>query len=195
MPAISIRSGMLAPYSSSTRRSSSMKGQPRRWASMRPSVDLPAPRRPTSAMRRARSALPARMTCASISLASAGNSPSGSCMTRSRMASSAAVRAPDSGKSAEIGRSRACAIACRTLADGLPAPLSICARYRSEVSDACANWRRVMPRLARWRRTSSPIAARNAAAWVASLCGPGTGVSPGAVLVIGLATIIRSYAL
>ncbi len=56
-----------------------------------------------------------------------------------------------------------------TLTDGLPAPLSICARYRSEVSDACANCRRVMPRLARLLRTSRPIAARNAAAAAGSL--------------------------
>jgi hypothetical protein len=51
-----------------------------------------------------------------------------------------------------------------TLTEGLPPPLSICARYRSEVCEACANCRRVMPRLARLRRTSLPIAARKAAA-------------------------------
>ncbi len=44
------------------------------------------------------------------------------------MAPRAAVRAPASGSKAEAGRSSACAIARSTLADGLPAPLSICAR-------------------------------------------------------------------
>ena len=44
------------------------------------------------------------------------------------------MRAPVSGSSAEAGRSSACAIARNTLTDGLPAPLSICARYRSEVA-------------------------------------------------------------
>ena len=66
-----------------------MNGQPRCCASMRPSVDLPAPRRPTSAMRRARSAPPAGATRASIALASSGSSPSGTCARRSMMAPSA----------------------------------------------------------------------------------------------------------
>ena len=55
-PDISISSGMLAPYSCSTMRSSSMNGTPSFSASILPSVDLPAPRKPTSAIRRPRSA-------------------------------------------------------------------------------------------------------------------------------------------
>src|SRR6185437_13751018 len=48
-----------------------MKGQPRCCASMRPSVDLPAPRSPTSAMRRARSAPLREATRAAMSLVTA----------------------------------------------------------------------------------------------------------------------------
>ena len=105
-----------------------MNGQPRCCASIRPSVDLPAPRSPTSAMRRPRSALFGARTRASIILASAGNSLSGTCAKQIENAPSAAGRAPVSGSSAAAGRSSACAIARSTLTDGLPAPLSICAR-------------------------------------------------------------------
>jgi hypothetical protein len=61
-------------------------------------------------------------------VASAGSSPSGTCANKSKMAPSAAVRAPASGSSAAQGRSSACAIPRSTLTDGLPTPLSICAR-------------------------------------------------------------------
>ena len=111
VPAISIRSGMLAPYSSSTRRSSSMNGQPRCCASMRPSVDLPAPRKPTSAMRRAAIGAAARATRAAISLSQRRQLLLRHLRQTDReMAPSSAVRAPLSGSSAEAGRSSACAM-------------------------------------------------------------------------------------
>ncbi len=51
-----------------------MKGYPSRSASMRPSVDLPAPRRPTSPMRCARSDCAPSTTRASIDCSSEGHS-------------------------------------------------------------------------------------------------------------------------
>ncbi len=69
-----------------------MNGTPRCCASMRPSVDLPAPRRPTSAMRRARSAAEAATVRPSIRSAIADSSDGGTPARRSRMRVSAAFR-------------------------------------------------------------------------------------------------------
>ena len=105
-----------------------MKGQPSACAKRRPSVDLPAPRSPTSAIRRARSLasiLPARL---SISSATAGSSDGGRRPSMSRMWVIAAVRPLLRGSSSMIGTSSASAIDFRMITDGLPCPLSICAR-------------------------------------------------------------------
>src|SRR6266568_9032651 len=94
---------------------------------------------------------------------SSASAESGNRATRSSSAVRAAEFALGSPSNTAAGKSSAWAIARSTVTDGLPAPLSICAKYRSEVREACAIWRRVMPRLARLRRTSRPRAARNAA--------------------------------
>ena len=62
-----------------------MKGQPSASASLRPSVDLPAPRSPTSAIRRPRSIAAPRAARLSISSASAGSSARGVRARTSRM--------------------------------------------------------------------------------------------------------------
>ena len=159
---------MLAPYSSSTRRSSSMKGQPRCCASMRPSVDLPAPRRPTSAMRRRAIGTAARADARLDLLGQrrqfALPAPA---RARSRMAPRAAVRAPVSGRSAAVGRSSACAIARSTL-DGRIAGAALdlrqialrgLATLAPIAGASCRAWRGCSALRARSRRGMRPASA------------------------------------
>ena len=89
--------------------------------------------------------------------------PAGPCPALARLIDdgpNAALRTPVSGSKAAVGSSSARAMARSTLTEGLPVPLSICARYRSGGGGAfrqlparqAAAWRDVCAPPRRWRR-------------------------------------------
>ena len=140
-------------------RLSSMNGTSSSRASNGPSVDLPAPRRPTSAMRRCLAASLCPPLSSSCSARRARRS-SGSlrCSSSSRISSHSGdcvVKSPTSSASEQC---RAWATCCSTRMEALPVPYSRLARWRSDTSAATATALRVRPRCARRLRTRSPSA-------------------------------------
>ena len=141
-----------------------MKGKSRSSASMRPSVDLPAPRNPIRATRKERG-------LASLRGSVPKSSPTAT-LTRRRVASSrlssisrkrshSGDRVVTSPRSSVKEHCSARVTCNRTRIEALPTPYSRLARCRSDTSVACASALRVMPRRARKDRTRSPSAIRN----------------------------------
>ncbi len=151
------------PANFSISRQSSTKGTPRSSASMRPSVDLPAPRRPTSAMRRAsRRAASSPRPCPAVRR-----------WRRAPGATSPRCSPPASRGAQPLGRSRrgspinsanghcnARATWSSTRIEALPEPYSRLARWRSDTRQPRDRPFRVMPRRSAWSRTRSPRPAR-----------------------------------
>ena len=165
---------MPQPASLSISRLSSRNGKSRSSASIRPSVDLPAPRRPIRAIREARpgttspAALPSRSPSAMRARCSVASSR---LANRSRRSSHSGVA---SSRSSAKRHWRPRVTCNRTRMDALPTPLSRLARWRSETSVASASALRVIPRRARKTRTRSPSALRNG-----SFRSPGSGGAAG----------------
>ena len=174
---------------------------------MRPSVDLPAPRRPTSAMRPRRDGSSPSVPSTSASARRARrNSASLRPASSSRRLSHSGVPVVTSPISSASGQCSAPATWCSTRIDALPMPYSRLARCRSDTPAACATALRVRPRRARASRTRSPSAARKGffSSSAASGAGRGSGVdamrSPASVrepchgcTIVLDTTVVRSY--
>ena len=155
----------MQPAIVSISRVSSTNGKSRSSASMRPSVDLPAPRRPMSAMRDERgrasprpASVPSSSPTATRTRRSVASSRFSSMSRRRSHSGECVVTSPRSSAKEQWSARVTCN---RTRIEALPTPYSRLARCRSETSVACASALRVMPRRARKARTRSPSAIRN----------------------------------
>ena len=152
---------MLQPAMRSTSRLSSTNGMSRASASCWPRVDLPAPRRPTRAMRRPRAAGAAVAEHAGERQPGAAQLGVAACRAAARAASATPASWWSCRRPARRASSRArSATCCSTRIEALPMPYSRLARCRSETPEAAATDLRVRPRRARSRRTRSPRARR-----------------------------------
>ena len=150
---------MLQPATFSISRLNSTKGRSRSSASSWPSVDLPAPRRPTSAMRPPRARSPPGWPSSSVSAMRARRSSTSlRCSSSSRISSHSGLLVVTSPSSSASGHCNALATCCSTRIDALPMPYSRLAKCRSDTSAASAACLRVRPRRARSVRTRSPSA-------------------------------------
>ncbi|MNT27569.1 hypothetical protein D3C72_1632060 [compost metagenome] len=136
-----------------------MNGISRSSPSIWPSVDLPAPRSPTSAMRRCRAGSTEAVPSISPSATrTRRRSASLRCSSSSRISSHSGelvVTSPTSSASEQCSAPATC---CSTRIDALPMPYSRFARWRSDTSADRATALRVRPRCARRLRTRSPSA-------------------------------------
>src|SRR6218665_3160177 len=137
---------------------SSMKGISSARASSGPSVDLPAPRRPTKAMRLCLAGSSAPLSSACSARRARRNCGSLRCSSSSRISSHSGERVVKSPCNSASEQCSAPATCCNTRIDALPVPYSRFARWRSEMPAAKETALRVRPRCARSLRTRSPRA-------------------------------------
>ena len=157
---------MLQPASFSISRLSSTNGNSRSSASIRPSVDLPAPRKPMSAIRRDRAGAsslrggvaPRSSEAATRTRRSVASSRSESI---SRSISHSGERVVTSPRTSASEHCSARVTLRRMRIEAFPTPYSRLARCRSDTPVARASALRVRPRRALSALTRSPSAARN----------------------------------
>ena len=156
---------MLQPANFSISRLSSTKAKPSSSASIRPSVLLPAPRRPTSAIR-GLCVVPRACPLPVPSISATATRTR--CSVVSSRLSSSSRSSSHSGFEVVMSPVSSARLHCKAPATcnstrmlALPTPYSRLARWRSLTSAASATALRVMPRRARKPRTRSPSATRN----------------------------------
>ena len=154
-------SEMLQPAMRSTSALNSTKGRPRSWASCRPNVDLPAPRRPIRAMCCERSWLWvfSPRLCA-MAMRAWCNSGSLRFCNSSRINNHSGVAVVTSPNNSASGHCKAVATSNKIKMDALPVPDSRLAKWRCDTWAASATARRVRPRRERSKRTRSPKATK-----------------------------------
>ncbi len=152
---------MLQPANFSISRLSSTNGNPRSSASICPSADLPAPRRPISATRVLHSGVAAPVPSTSpMATRTWRNLASSRFSSSSRISSHSGLEVVTSPSNSINEHCKALATCNSTRMEALPSPYSRLAKCRSETSAAAATARRVMPRRARKPRTRSPSCTR-----------------------------------
>ena len=123
--------------------------KPRSSASIGPSVVLPAPRKPTSAIRLPRPSAACESNISANATRARRRSASSRRSRSSRISSHSGEDAVTSPSNSASEHCSAVATCCSTRIDALPMPYSRFARCRSDTLAACATALRVRPRRAR----------------------------------------------